>query len=44
MIGTSIIRGEYQPEGALHPDKIEQELGVSKTVVREALQYRHPRG
>ncbi|MFI1302387.1 FadR/GntR family transcriptional regulator [Streptomyces sioyaensis] len=44
VIGTRIIRGEYEPGGFLHPDQIEQELGVSKTVVREALRVLASKG
>ena len=36
-IGRRIIRGDIPPGSALHPDKLEAELGVSKTVVREAM-------
>jgi DNA-binding FadR family transcriptional regulator len=43
-IGGRIIGGEYPPGSALHPDHLEQELGVSKTVVREALRVLTAKG
>ncbi|MFE9425755.1 FadR/GntR family transcriptional regulator [Kitasatospora sp. NPDC006697] len=44
IIGERIISGAY-PEGAsLYPEQIEQELGVSKTVVREALRVLAAKG
>ncbi|MGY0064374.1 FadR/GntR family transcriptional regulator [Streptomyces sp. LZ34] len=43
-IGRRIIRGDYPPGSVLHPDKLEAELGVSKTVVREALRVLASKG
>ena len=37
VIGERIVRGDNAPGDLLYPDQIEAELGVSKTVVREAL-------
>jgi DNA-binding FadR family transcriptional regulator len=39
-----IIRGDYPPGSVLHPDKLEEDLGVSKTVVREALRVLASKG
>ncbi|RKT12207.1 DNA-binding FadR family transcriptional regulator [Streptomyces sp. 1114.5] len=44
VIGEQIVRGTYAPGDSLHPDRIEQELGVSKTVVREALRVLASKG
>ncbi|MFE0460342.1 FadR/GntR family transcriptional regulator [Kitasatospora sp. NPDC058965] len=44
IIGERIVRGTYPPGGSIHPDLIEQELGVSKTVVREALRVLAAKG
>lgn len=43
-IGRRIIRGDIPPGSALHPDKLEAELGVSKTVVREAMRVLASKG
>ncbi|AUG81187.1 GntR family transcriptional regulator [Kitasatospora sp. MMS16-BH015] len=44
IIGGRIVDGAY-PEGApIHPEQLEQELGVSKTVVREALRVLAAKG
>ncbi|MEY9926309.1 GntR family galactonate operon transcriptional repressor [Catenulispora sp. GP43] len=43
-IGERIVRGVYAPGQSLYPDKIEAELGVSKTVVREALRVLASKG
>ncbi|MCX5208377.1 FadR family transcriptional regulator [Kitasatospora sp. NBC_00240] len=44
IIGERIIRGTYAPGASIYPDQIEQELGVSKTVVREALRVLASKG
>ncbi|TQF02832.1 FadR family transcriptional regulator [Kitasatospora acidiphila] len=44
VIGERIIRGTYAPGASIYPDQIEQELGVSKTVVREALRVLASKG
>jgi DNA-binding FadR family transcriptional regulator len=44
VIGEQIVRGTFAPGDSLHPDRIEQELGVSKTVVREALRVLASKG
>jgi DNA-binding FadR family transcriptional regulator len=44
VIGERIVRGQYPPGSSLHPDLIERELGVSKTVVREALRVLAAKG
>ena len=44
VIGERIIRGAHPPGSSLYPDQIEQELGVSKTVVREALRVLASKG
>ncbi|WUO10065.1 FadR family transcriptional regulator [Streptomyces sp. NBC_00289] len=43
-IGRRIIRGDYPPGSVLYPEKLEAELGVSKTVVREALRVLASKG
>ncbi len=43
-IGRRIIRGDYPPGSVLHPDKLEVDLGVSKTVVREAMRVLASKG
>ncbi|WP_262704017.1 MULTISPECIES: FadR/GntR family transcriptional regulator [Streptomyces] len=43
-IGRRIIRGDHPPGSVLHPDRLETELGVSKTVVREALRVLASKG
>lgn len=44
IIGARIIGGDYPPGSSLHPDAIERELDVSKTVVREALRVLAAKG
>lgn len=44
IIGERIIRGVHAPGDSLYPDQIERELGVSKTVVREALRVLASKG
>lgn len=44
ILGERIVRGQYPPGSSLHPDLIERELGVSKTVVREALRVLAAKG
>jgi DNA-binding FadR family transcriptional regulator len=44
ILGERIVRGEHPPGSSLHPDRIEVELGVSKTVVREALRVLAAKG
>jgi GntR family transcriptional regulator, galactonate operon transcriptional repressor len=43
-IGEQIIRGDIAPGDSLDPAKIEQDLGVSRTVVREALRVLTAKG
>jgi GntR family galactonate operon transcriptional repressor len=43
-IGGRIIGGLYPPGSALYPEHLEHELGVSKTVVREALRVLTAKG
>ncbi|MFI1728512.1 FadR/GntR family transcriptional regulator [Streptomyces acidicola] len=43
-IGRRIIRGDHPPGSVLYPEKLEAELGVSKTVVREALRVLASKG
>ncbi|MEV6589741.1 FadR/GntR family transcriptional regulator [Streptomyces acidicola] len=43
-IGRRIIRGDHPPGSVLYPEKLETELGVSKTVVREALRVLASKG
>ncbi|MFD4658293.1 FadR/GntR family transcriptional regulator [Kitasatospora sp. NPDC058444] len=44
IIGERIVRGVHAPGSPLSPDRIEEELGVSKTVVREALRVLAAKG
>lgn len=44
IIGQHIIAGTHAPGDSLHPDRLEQELGVSKTVLREALRVLASKG
>ncbi|MDH6118915.1 FadR/GntR family transcriptional regulator [Kitasatospora sp. GAS204B] len=44
VIGAQIVRGTYAPGASLYPDQLERELGVSKTVVREALRVLASKG
>ncbi|WP_097911820.1 FadR/GntR family transcriptional regulator [Streptomyces sp. b84] len=44
IIGERIISGTHKPGSSLHPDRMEQELGVSKTVLREALRVLASKG
>ncbi|MGW3983640.1 FadR/GntR family transcriptional regulator [Streptomyces mirabilis] len=43
-LGRRIIRGDYPPGSVVDPAKFETELGVSKTVVREALRVLAAKG
>jgi len=43
-IGSRIVNGRYSPGSALLPDKLEQEFGISKTVLREALRVLAAKG
>lgn len=43
-LGRRIIRGDYPPGSVVDPVKFETELGVSKTVVREALRVLAAKG
>lgn len=43
-IGERIVSGHYPPGSSLRPELFEQELGVSKTVVREALRVLAAKG
>lgn len=44
VIGERIVSGQYPPGSSLRPESFEQELGVSKTVVREALRVLAAKG
>lgn len=44
LIGTRIVRGDYQPGDVLDPVAIEHELEVSRTVIREALRVLAAKG
>ena len=44
MLGSRIVRGHYPPGAALSPDELENELGISKTVLREALRVLAAKG
>ncbi|MFJ7969711.1 FadR/GntR family transcriptional regulator [Streptomyces sp. NPDC096324] len=44
ILGAQIIRGRYGPGDPLYPEELEGELGVSKTVVREALRVLASKG
>ena len=43
-IGTRIVGGFYEPGGALYPERLERELGISKTALREALKVLAAKG
>src|SRR5271165_6497877 len=43
-LGMRVIRGDYPPGSLIEPDTLEDELGVSKTVVREALRVLSAKG
>lgn len=43
-LGSRIVRGHYEPGEALPPDQLENELGISKTVLREALRVLAAKG
>ncbi|MEK2494060.1 FadR/GntR family transcriptional regulator [Kitasatospora purpeofusca] len=44
IIGKRIVGGTYAPHSLLSPDRLEQEIGVSKTVLREALRVLAAKG
>ncbi|MET8700763.1 FCD domain-containing protein [Kitasatospora sp. NPDC004723] len=44
ILGERIVRGTYPQGTSLYPERIEHELGVSKTVVREALRVLAAKG
>ncbi|MFD5922852.1 FadR/GntR family transcriptional regulator [Kitasatospora sp. NPDC058201] len=44
IIGGRIVSGAYAPGSLLSPDRLEQEIGVSKTVLREALRVLASKG
>ncbi|WP_405682490.1 FadR/GntR family transcriptional regulator [Streptomyces sp. NBC_00057] len=44
IIGERIVRGTHAPGSSLYPDQLEAELGVSKTVLREALRVLAAKG
>ncbi|MFE2724464.1 FadR/GntR family transcriptional regulator [Kitasatospora sp. NPDC059327] len=44
IIGERIVSGAHPPGSLLHPDRLEQDLGVSKTVLREALRVLASKG
>jgi GntR family transcriptional regulator, galactonate operon transcriptional repressor len=43
-IGSRIVRGRYAPGSSLPPEELEQEFGISKTVLREALRVLAAKG
>lgn len=43
-IGSRIVQGRYAPGTALSPDELEEEFGISKTVLREALRVLAAKG
>jgi DNA-binding FadR family transcriptional regulator len=43
-LGSRIVRGYYEPGQALPPDQLENEFGISKTVLREALRVLAAKG
>ncbi|MFB7928186.1 FadR/GntR family transcriptional regulator [Streptomyces sp. NPDC056039] len=43
-LGRRIIRGDYPPGSVVDPVRFETELGVSKTVVREAMRVLASKG
>ncbi|MET9730109.1 FadR/GntR family transcriptional regulator [Streptomyces sp. NPDC006458] len=44
IIGERIVGGVHPPGSSLYPDRLEQELGVSKTVLREAFRVLASKG
>ncbi|MEE1805267.1 FadR/GntR family transcriptional regulator [Streptomyces sp. BE133] len=44
ILGQRIVRGDHAPGSSLYPDRLEQELQVSKTVLREALRVLASKG
>jgi DNA-binding FadR family transcriptional regulator len=44
VIGERIVRGDHAPGDLLYPERLEAELGVSKTVVREAMRVLASKG
>lgn len=44
MIGSRIVHGQYAPGTFLSPDGLEEEFGISKTVLREALRVLAAKG
>lgn len=43
-LGTRIVHGHYAPGTSLPPEELEQEFGISKTVLREALRVLAAKG
>lgn len=43
-LGTRIVHGHYTPGTSLPPEQLEQEFGISKTVLREALRVLAAKG
>jgi GntR family transcriptional regulator, galactonate operon transcriptional repressor len=43
-IGTRIVNGRYAPGVPISPDELEEEFGISKTVLREALRVLAAKG
>ncbi|HEY3630494.1 MAG TPA: FadR/GntR family transcriptional regulator [Jatrophihabitantaceae bacterium] len=43
-LGSRIVHGHYAPGRSLPPDELEQEFGISKTVLREALRVLAAKG
>jgi GntR family transcriptional regulator, galactonate operon transcriptional repressor len=44
MIGSRIVRGQYAPGTFLSPEGLEEEFGISKSVLREALRVLAAKG
>jgi GntR family transcriptional regulator, galactonate operon transcriptional repressor len=44
VLGSRIVGGEYAPGAALSPEALESELGISKSVLREALRVLAAKG
>ncbi len=43
-LGRRVVEGRWQPGDTIYPDELESEMGVSKTVIREALRVLGAKG
>jgi GntR family transcriptional regulator, galactonate operon transcriptional repressor len=43
-LGMRVVRGDYPPGGLIEPGGLEDEMGVSKTVIREAMRVLSAKG